>query len=121
MVEIRQAGQVGHNLQLRWLSGQFFLSGLAMVRDHSSAEPEIGGVTPSITPRASKVILAVKPRGSEVFGGVYQQHELRGLIYPGSASEVDLTYHLGFAIDPGDLPDIVIGSSLFHFFVQMRH
>jgi len=37
------------------------------------------------------------------------------------ASEVDLTYHLGFAIDPGDLPDIVIGSSLFHFFVQVRH
>jgi hypothetical protein len=35
-----------------------------------SAKHEIGGVRPSITPRAGKIILVVKPRGSEFLGGV---------------------------------------------------
>jgi hypothetical protein len=34
-LEERQAGQVGHNLQLKWLSGQFFLSGLIKGRGRS--------------------------------------------------------------------------------------
>lgn len=40
-----------------------------------SAKPKIRGVTRSIILRTNKIILAVKPRGSEFFGGVDQRHE----------------------------------------------
>ena len=53
------------------------------MRSTKSAKPEIGGVTPSITPRTGKIILAVKPRGSEFFGGVDQQLTLYAYRAPG--------------------------------------
>jgi hypothetical protein len=53
------------------------------VRDNHGPQPllrpnqpsEIGGVSPSITPLTGKIILAVKPRGYEFFGGVQYRHE----------------------------------------------
>jgi Cation transporter/ATPase, N-terminus len=44
----RQAGQVGHNLQLRWLSGQLFLA--EAMPSTKSGKPEIGGVMPLHSP-----------------------------------------------------------------------
>jgi hypothetical protein len=64
-LEKRQAGQVGHNLQLRWLSGQFFLSRLIKGRGRSFDKISQAGDRRSYastrTSFTNEFILAVKP------------------------------------------------------------
>lgn len=38
-----------------------------------------------------------------------------------NAAEIDLIDHLRLAIHPGDFADVVVGSSLFHLLVHVRH
>lgn len=40
---------------------------------------------------------------------------------PVGGAEVGLVDDLGFSIDTGDFPDIVVGSSLLEFFVEVGH
>ncbi len=61
-----------------------------------------------------------KPQSTEFLGADLDATALSALSklhHPLQAAEVDLFDHLGFTANAGDLPDIVVGSSLLHFFM----
>lgn len=64
------------------------------------------------------------PEGPEFFDGDFADFLLRSFDQskePVGSSQVDLFDHLGFSIHAGNFADVVIGSALFDFFMQVSH